>query len=32
VFVPAWNEEDKLPALLDELGRELPQTEVETLA
>jgi glycosyltransferase involved in cell wall biosynthesis len=28
VFVPAWNEEDNLPAVLDELGRELPQADV----
>jgi hypothetical protein len=24
VFVPAWNEEDNLAAVLDELRRELP--------
>jgi glycosyltransferase involved in cell wall biosynthesis len=28
VFVPAWNEEDNLPAVLDELRRELPEAEV----
>jgi glycosyltransferase involved in cell wall biosynthesis len=28
VFVPAWNEEDNLPAVLDELRRELPQADV----
>ena len=28
VFVPAWNEEESLPAVLDELRRELPQAEV----
>ena len=28
VFVPAWNEEESLPAVLDELGRELPQADV----
>jgi glycosyltransferase involved in cell wall biosynthesis len=28
VFVPAWNEEENLPAVLDELGRELPQADV----
>jgi glycosyltransferase involved in cell wall biosynthesis len=28
VFVPAWNEEDNLPAVLDELGRELPRADV----
>jgi glycosyltransferase involved in cell wall biosynthesis len=28
VFVPAWNEEDNLPAVLDELGRELPQADI----
>jgi glycosyltransferase involved in cell wall biosynthesis len=28
VFVPAWNEEDNLPAVLDELGQELPQADI----
>jgi glycosyltransferase involved in cell wall biosynthesis len=28
VFVPAWNEEDNLPAVLGQLGRELPQADV----
>jgi glycosyltransferase involved in cell wall biosynthesis len=28
VFVPAWNEEQNLSAVLDELRRELPQTDV----
>ena len=28
VFIPAWNEEDNLPAVLDELQRELPQADV----
>lgn len=28
VFVPAWNEEDNLPAVLDELRRELPDADV----
>jgi glycosyltransferase involved in cell wall biosynthesis len=28
VFVPAWNEEENLPAVLDELHRELPQVDV----
>jgi glycosyltransferase involved in cell wall biosynthesis len=28
IFVPAWNEEDNLPAVLDELRRELPEAEV----
>jgi glycosyltransferase involved in cell wall biosynthesis len=28
VFVPAWNEEANLPAVLDELRRELPQADV----
>jgi len=28
VFVPAWNEEENLPAVLDELGRELPRADV----
>ena len=28
VFVPAWNEEESLPAVLDELARELPQADV----
>jgi glycosyltransferase involved in cell wall biosynthesis len=28
VFVPAWNEEDNLPAVLDELRRELPKADV----
>jgi glycosyltransferase involved in cell wall biosynthesis len=28
VFVPAWNEEENLPAVLDELRRELPATDV----
>ena len=28
VFVPAWNEEQNLPAVLDELRRELPDVDV----
>jgi glycosyltransferase involved in cell wall biosynthesis len=28
VFVPAWNEEENLPAVLDELRRELPEADV----
>ena len=28
VFVPAWNEEASLPAVLEELGRELPEADV----
>jgi glycosyltransferase involved in cell wall biosynthesis len=28
VFVPAWNEEDNLPAVLDELRHGLPQADV----
>jgi glycosyltransferase involved in cell wall biosynthesis len=28
VFVPAWNEEENLPAVLDELERDLPQADV----
>lgn len=28
VFVPAWNEEDNLPAVLEELQQELPQADV----
>jgi len=28
VFVPAWNEEENLPAVLDELERELPGVDV----
>src|SRR5688572_9812025 len=28
VFIPAWNEEQNLPAVLDELRRELPDTDV----
>jgi glycosyltransferase involved in cell wall biosynthesis len=28
VFVPAWNEEGNLPAVLDELRRELPDVDV----
>ena len=28
VFVPAWNEEGNLPAVLDELRRELPHADV----
>jgi hypothetical protein len=28
VFVPAWNEEANLPAVLDELHRELPEADV----
>jgi glycosyltransferase involved in cell wall biosynthesis len=28
VFVPAWNEEQNLPAVLDELHRELPDADV----
>ena len=28
VFIPAWNEADNLPAVLDDLKRELPDTDV----
>ena len=28
VFIPAWNEEDNLPAVLDELSHELPEADV----
>ncbi len=28
VFIPAWNEEENLPAVLDELGRDLPEADV----
>ena len=28
VFIPAWNEEENLPAVLDELRRELPDADV----
>src|SRR4029077_4060982 len=28
VFIPAWNEEENLPAVLDELGAELPSADV----
>jgi glycosyltransferase involved in cell wall biosynthesis len=28
VFIPAWNEEDGLPAVLQELRRELPEADV----
>jgi hypothetical protein len=28
VFIPAWNEEDNLPAVLDELRQELPDVDV----
>jgi glycosyltransferase involved in cell wall biosynthesis len=28
VFIPAWNEEDNLPAVLKELHRELPEADV----
>lgn len=28
VFIPAWNEERSLPAVLDELARELPDVDV----
>jgi glycosyltransferase involved in cell wall biosynthesis len=28
VFIPAWNEEQNLPAVLDELARELPDVDV----
>jgi glycosyltransferase involved in cell wall biosynthesis len=28
VFVPAWNEEDNLPAVLDELRADLPEADV----
>jgi glycosyltransferase involved in cell wall biosynthesis len=28
VFIPAWNEEDNLPAVLDELKQELPGADV----
>ncbi|MGZ4419499.1 MAG: glycosyltransferase family 2 protein [Gaiellaceae bacterium] len=28
VFIPAWNEEDNLPDVLDDLKRELPETDV----
>jgi glycosyltransferase involved in cell wall biosynthesis len=28
VFIPAWNEEENLPAVLDDLRRELPDADV----
>ena len=28
VFIPAWNEEDNLPAVLDDLEQELPEVDV----
>ena len=28
VFIPAWNEEQSLPAVLDELRREIPEADV----
>jgi glycosyltransferase involved in cell wall biosynthesis len=28
VFIPAWNEEENLPAILDDLRRELPDADV----
>jgi glycosyltransferase involved in cell wall biosynthesis len=28
VFIPAWNEEENLPAVLDDLRSELPETDV----
>jgi glycosyltransferase involved in cell wall biosynthesis len=28
VFIPAWNEEDNLPAVLDELHEQLPEADV----
>ena len=28
VFLPAWNEEENLPAVLDELRRELPESDL----
>ena len=28
VFIPAWNEEDNLPAVLDELRAGLPEADV----
>src|SRR4029078_13458705 len=28
VFIPAWNEEENLPAVLDELAAELPGADV----
>ena len=28
IFLPAWNEEENLPAVLDELRRELPETDL----
>src|SRR4029077_20276327 len=28
VFIPAWNEEENLPAVLDDLRRELPNADV----
>jgi glycosyltransferase involved in cell wall biosynthesis len=28
VFLPAWNEEENLPAVLEELGRELPEVDL----
>ena len=28
VFIPAWNEEDNLPAVLDDLRAELPEVDV----
>src|ERR671935_150438 len=29
VFIPAWNEEENLPAVLNDLRRELPEAEVQ---
>ena len=28
VFIPAWNEEENLPAVLDELHDRLPQADI----
>ncbi len=28
VFIPAWNEEENLPAVLDDLRRDLPNADV----
>ena len=28
VFIPAWNEEDNLPDVLDDLTRDLPDVDV----
>ena len=28
VFIPAWNEEENLPGVLDELRQELPEVDV----